>query len=283
MKTVLGYGRGLRGVRIALVGVCMAVGLTAYGQGADGNKPGGGAAAPGPREALSVNLGGGVSMEFVLIRPGSFQMGSESEKPVHKVTLAKPFYIGKYEVTQEQWQAVMGTNPSTTKGPKLPVTAVSWTDCRDFAAKLAEGGRGAVGVFRLPTEAEWEYACRAGSTTAFSFGDSESGLGEYAWFWFEGNSDAKTHEVGTKKPNAWGLYDTHGNVWEWCADWYGAYTGEAVMDPEGAASGSNRVSRGGSWPYDAGYCRSAFRYGLLPGYRIDDLGCRLVLAPPGQQ
>jgi formylglycine-generating enzyme required for sulfatase activity len=244
------------------------------------------AAVPGLKKTLTVSLGGGVNMEFVLVRPGSFQMGSETgagdEKPVHKVTIAKAFYIGKYEVTQEQWQAVMGANPSSAKGPKLPVTDVSWTDCRDFAAKMAEGGRGAAGVFRLPTEAEWEYACRAGTTTAFCFGDSEASLGEYAWF--TGNSGGKTHEVGTKKPNAWGLYDMHGNVREWCSDWYAnAYTAEAATDPEGPAQGSSRVDRGGGWGLGAGGCRSAGRYDYAPGYRSGDLGGRLVLAPPVQQ
>jgi len=236
-------------------------------------------------QTANVDLGGGVSMEFVLVGPGSFRMGSETgaadEIPVHTVALTTPFYLGRYEVTQEQWEAVAGTNPSLTTGARLPVTGVSWDDCQDIAAILTDSGRGAGGVFRLPTEAEWEYACRGGTTTAFSFGDAEADLDEYAWF--SGNSGGRAHEVGTRRPNPWGLYDMHGNVWEWCQDWYGAYPdgGEATA-PNGAAGGSIHVFRGGGWGDDPAHCRSAYR-GFAPGNRYTILGCRLVLVPPTQE
>ena len=142
------------------------------------------------------------------------------------MTITKPFYLGKYEVTQEQWEAVMGSNPSHFKGPKNPVEQVSWDDCQQFLVKLNAKSGGQGSKFVLPTEAQWEYACRAGSTGKFCFGDDEKQLGEYAWY--EANSGDKTHPVGEKKPNTFGLHDMHGNVWEWCQDWYGEYGAEAV-------------------------------------------------------
>ena len=187
--------------------------------------------------------------------------------------ITKPFYLGKYLVTQEQWEDVMGSNPATSRGRRSPVETVSWDDCQEFIRKLnarfphpgplPEGE----GVFRLPTEAQWEYACRAGSTTRYCFGDDESGLGEYAWY--DANSGGKTHPVGEKKPNAWGLYDMHGNVWEWCQDWYdgGYYAKSPTDDPTGPAAGSYRVIRGGSWFDPARGCRSADRDWCAPGYR----------------
>ena len=178
----------------------------------------------GPPKEIAVDLGHGVKLEMVLIPAGEFLMGSpdsdkdaqSDEKPQHRVRITKPFYLGKYLVTQEQWEAVTGTSPSYFKRPKNPVEQVSWEDCRGFVKKL--NGKVGGGTFPLPTEAQWEYACRAGSTTRYCFGDEESGLGEYAWY--EANSDSKTHPVGGMKRNAWGLYDMHGNVWEWCQDWY---------------------------------------------------------------
>ena len=207
-------------------------------------------------DALSLDLGGGVALECVLIRPGVFIMGDKSETPAHKVRLTKPFYMGKFAVTQEQWEKVMGANPSLFKGAKLPVERVSWDDCQSFLTKLKAKVPGT--DFSLPTEAQWEYACRAGTTTEYCFGDAEAALGDHAWY--DGNSESKTHEVGKKKPNAWGLFDMHGNVWEWCSDWYGAYTAAEAVDPSGPSSGSSRVLRGGSWFFYASFCRSAFRF-----------------------
>jgi formylglycine-generating enzyme required for sulfatase activity len=229
------------------------------------------AALPGPKKNVTVDLGGGVSMTFVLIRPGTFQMGDQQS--VHKVTITKPFYMGKYEVTQEQWERVMGSNPSTFKGAKNPVEQVSWDDCQNFVAKLKEKVPGQ--SFRLPTEAEWEYACRAGSTGDYCYGEGDGSLGEYAWY--SSNDGQKTHPVGEKKPSVWGLYDMHGNVWEWCADWYGGYDSGVVTDPVGPSTGSGRVLRGGSWLGSATGCRSALRYGLPPSGRRDRIGFRVVL------
>jgi len=232
------------------------------------------AAVPEKPTPFTPDLAGGVKMEFVLIRPGSFMMGSEKggesdEKPVHKVTIAKPFYLGKYEVTQEQWQAVMGSTPSHFKGPENPVESVSWDDCREFLKKINEKFP-AMG-FRLPTEAEWEYACRAGSATEYCYGDGETGFGDYAWY---GDSGGTTHPVGEKKSNAWGLYDMHGNVAEWCLDWYHDSYNGAPWD--GSAwelpAGSTRVVRGGHWYFTANGCRSASRFGLDPGLRGNGLG-----------
>jgi len=204
-----------------------------------------------------VDLGNDVKLGMVLIPAGSFTMGDDNEKPAHKVTITKPFYLGKYEVTQEQWEAVMGNNPSKFKGPKNPVEQVSWDDCQQFLVKLNTKASGQGGKFVLPTEAQWEYACRAGSTSKFCFGDEEKQLGEYAWY--NENSGGKTHPVGEKKPNNFGLYDMHGNVWEWCQDWYVKYDADAVDDPSGPAMGANRVHRGGCWCFVGGSCQSACR------------------------
>ena len=221
----------------------------------------------------SVDLDG-VTMEFILIQPGSFTMGSNqsNENPAHKVNLTKPYYLSKYEVTQEQWEKVMGGNPSQFKDTKNPVENVSWTDCQSFVAKLKEKVPGR--AFRLPTEAEWEYACRAGTTGDYCYGDGEGTLAEYAWY--NSNSNSTTHPVGEKKPNAWGLYDMHGNVWEWCADWYGDYPATAVGDPQGSSPGSDRVVRGGSWGSYAAYCRAASRNFDNPSGTSHGLGLRLA-------
>ena len=208
-------------------------------------------------------------MELVLVRPGSFVMGDErggsGERPAHKVTVTKPFFIGKYLVTQRQWEAVMGNNPSWFQGAAKPVENITWDDCQVFLAKLGEKCGGGTEAFSLPTEAQWEYACRAGSTTKYSFGDDGSGLGEYAWF--SGNSRNETHPVGEKKPNAWGLYDMHGNVWQWCADGYDAeyYKASPASNPAGPAGKDYAVIRGGGWESDAPYCRSAYRCGHAVG------------------
>jgi formylglycine-generating enzyme required for sulfatase activity len=222
-----------------------------------------------------------IGMELVLIRAGEFQMGApdgdKDEQPVHTVRISKPFYLGKYEVTQAQWQAVMVNNPSRFTGdPARPVENVSWDDVQEFIRQLNTKVSGV--TYRLPTEAEWEYTARAGTTTAYSFGNDKGQLGQYAWCGDTGGS--QTHPVGKLKPNAWGLYDMYGNVWEWVQDWYGPYTADAAVDPAGPSSGSGRVIRGGGWDGDAGFCRSANRDRYAPGRRYDYLGFRLLRLVP---
>ena len=216
-----------------------------------------------------------IGIEFKLLPGGVFTMGEGNETP-HQVTLTNVFELGVYEVTQEQYEAVMGENPSRFKGAQNPVEKVSWDDavefCRQLSALPAEKASGY--VYRLPTEAEWEYACRAGTTTVYSFGDSDSELGDYAWY--DKNSGKTTHPVGGRKPNAWGLYDMHGNVWEWCQDRYGDLPSGSVTDPLGASSGSDRVYRGGSWSNFSGICRSAFRIRFTPVNRNLTSGFRVL-------
>jgi formylglycine-generating enzyme required for sulfatase activity len=248
----------------------------------------------------AVELGDGVKLELVLIPAGEFLMGSPDldknaqniEKPQHQVRITKPFYLGAYPVTQEQWKAVMGNNPSRLKGPKNPVEQVSWDDCQEFLKRLNERFRRShpspllVGEreFRLPTEAQWEYACRAGSTTRYCFGNAEKQLGKYAWY--GKNSGDKTHPVGEKKPNAWGLYDMHGNVSEWCADWFGGdYTHSRTDDPtgptmavdeQGITKGVPRMIRGGNYRSLPKFCRSASRISNVPDFSYYDLGFRVA-------
>ncbi len=218
-------------------------------------------------------------MIFVEIPGGSFMMGShpdekgreDDEGPQHKVTL-KSFYMMTTEVTQRMWKEVMGNNPSHWKGNDLPVESVSWNDCQEFIKKLNDMFPGH--YYRLPTEAEWEYACRAGTKTSFYSGDSYSNLDEVGWHKY--NSGSKTHPVGRKAANTWDLFDMHGNVWEWCQDWYGDYPSGSVTDPRGPSSGSDRVCRGGRWGDGAGYCRSANRSIVGPSYRYSYLGFRLA-------
>ncbi|MDB4639398.1 formylglycine-generating enzyme family protein [bacterium] len=221
-----------------------------------------------------------IGMKFKLIPAGTFTMGDGDE--THEVTLTKPFKMGVHEVTQAQYQQVMGVNPSKFKGADNPVEMVSWGDAVEFCRRLSElpAEKAAGNVYRLPTEAGWEYACRAGTTTKYSFGDDASKLGDCGWF--SENSGTKTHPVGGKKPNAWGLYDMYGNVWEWCHDYYGKLPSGAVTDPAGATSGSVRVIRGGSGNYAAGYCRSASRSGRLPSFRNSRYGFRVSLSPSGK-
>ena len=229
-----------------------------------------------PGKVDVVDFGKDVKLEMVLIPAGKFKMGSpESEKDrdkdetQHEVTLTKPFCMGKYEVTQEQWTAVMGNNPSSTKGAKLPVTDVSWEDCQEFIKKLnakTDGG------YRLPTEAEWEYACRAGTSTAYSFGDVITPKDAN---YRDVSKIGKLIEVGSYKPNAFGLYDMHGNVWEWCEDWHGEYP-FAVTDPKGPGTGESRVLRGGSFYFNVSSARSSYRYYNSPAYRDFINGFRLA-------
>jgi len=221
-----------------------------------------------------------IGMEFKLIPAGTLTMGEGAL--AHEVTLAEPFKLGVHEVTQAQYEQVMGSNPSGFKGADNPVEQMTWDQALEFCRKLSAlpAEKAAGNVYRLPTEAQWEYACRAGTTTKFSFGDEESDLGDYAWY--DDNSDDKTHPVGSKLPNAWGLYDMHGNVWEWCQDWYGDDPSGAVTDPTGPADGSYRVNRGGGWRDGAEYCRSADRGGSGPSSRLNNVGFRVSLSPSGQ-
>jgi formylglycine-generating enzyme required for sulfatase activity len=218
-----------------------------------------------------------IGMVFMLIPAGEFSMGSEEgdndEKPAHGVLISRPFYVGKYEVTQGQWQKLMVGNPSHFAGdPNLPVEQVSWQDAQLFIKKLNQKEGGA--LYRLPTEAEWEYAARAGSTTAYVFGDDPAHLGDYGWY--GDNAGGRTHPVGRLKPNTWRLYDLQGNVWEWVQDWYGHYQVEAAVDPQGAPSGNYHVYRGGGWGTFAGNCRVSDRNFDRPDARLAGLGFRLV-------
>ena len=200
----------------------------------------------------------------------------DSEKPVHTVRISAPFYLGKYEVTQAQWEAVMGTNPSHFQGnPNRPVEMVSWEDVQEFITRLnqQEGWE----VCRLPTEAQWEYAARAGTTTERYENDAD------VIAWYVGNSGNETHPVGLKRPNAWGLYDMLGSVWEWCHDGKRTYTAEAMVDPMGpTGAGADRVLRGGSWGDLAQVVRAADRYWLDPGYRNGLLGFRCASSGPSK-
>ncbi|MCK5660466.1 MAG: formylglycine-generating enzyme family protein [Methanosarcinales archaeon] len=227
-----------------------------------------------------------IGMEFVLIPAGEFEMGSPSneagrnddEGPVHNVKIDS-FYMGKYEVTQKQWSDFMGYNPSYFKGDDLPVEKFSWNNAQEFINKLNE--KEGIDKYRLPSEAEWEYAARAGTTTRYSFGDDESKLGDYAWY--DDNSGSQTHPVGQKKPNPWGLYDMHGNVWEWVQDLPHHYTsaptdGSAWDESNGGTT--HRVYRGGGWNYGAQHCRSADRDHLSTDFHISSLiGFRVLMEP----
>ncbi len=232
-------------------------------------------------EPMTVDLGGGEKLELVWIEPGSFMMGSPAseanrnkDEVQHLVTLSKGFWMGKYEVTQGQWERVMGNNPSEFKGSRNPVECVSWDDCQAFIQKLNEvyGSTVQGSRFRLPTEAEWEYACRAGTTGAYAGSLDELGWCGQSW-------ERGLHSVGQKKPNAWGLYDMHGNVWEWCQDWHGDYPTGNVTDPTGPGSGDARVVRGGGRSFHAFNARCAFRCRLPPALRRLVYGVRVVVSP----
>ncbi len=260
-----------------------------------------------PGTVRTCDLGGGVSMDFVWCPPGSFLMGStsaeqdaaikslpadikpetrkstiaaiENEGPKHKVTFKKGFWMAKTEVTQAQWKQVMGANPSrfNDSGPNAPVETVSWDDCQIFMHKMDRLISGQIkGKASLPTEAQWEYACRAGSITAYYFGDDPAKLGDYAWF--AANSSMKTHAVAGKLPNAWGLYDMHGNVWEWCRDFFEKYPLKDVTDPRSSLIGQGRVGRGGGWDDFALDLRASYRsFGRPPSFKASPLGVRPVI------
>jgi formylglycine-generating enzyme required for sulfatase activity len=237
-----------------------------------------------PKKDPPKNFTNSIGMKFVWIPAGNFRMGSPKEKKEmgkdesqHKVTLTKGFYMGVYTVTQDEWQAVMGKNPSFFKGEKnLPVEKVSGDDCQEFIKKLREKDKK---LYRLPTEAEWEFACRAGTTTPFHFGktistDQANYNGDFTYGnGKKGVKREKSTPVGSFPANAWGLHDMHGNVSQWCQDWYGDYPQKDVIDPQGPEKGQSRVLRGGSWVIYPAICRSAHRSGHEPGFR--SVGCGL--------
>jgi formylglycine-generating enzyme required for sulfatase activity len=243
------------------------------------------------------NFTNSLGMEFVAIPAGSFMMGAndqdayDTEKPPHKVTISKAFHMGKYEVTQAEWEKVMESNPYSldrsnpfyglpgmaeriTK-PNHPAT-VSWQDAQEFIRRL--NAKEGYTRYRLPTEAEWEYAARAGTTSAYSFGEDRKDLGRYAWHG-EDFATGGTHPVGKKLPNPWGLFDVHGNAWEWVQDWYSDhyYAQSPSVDPKGSATGTQRVVRGGSWHQTSTSWRSSFRKGYVQDYRGISIGLRLVM------
>ena len=250
----------------------------------------------------TVALGAGSCIEMNWVNPGIFTMGSPEDElgrwdneTQHQVTLTKGFWLGKYEVTQAQWYVVMGTDPSYFKGSQRPVEQVSYNDALSFCRRLtekerAEGRLSAGYAYTLPTEAQWEYACRAGTTTALNSGRDLTtaeglcaNLNEVGWYGNVngggGNANGVTHIIGQKKANAWGFYDMHGNVHEWCLDWYGDYPTSAVTDPAGLETGSYRVLRSGSWDYYPGICRSAHRGIGTPEQFGANIGFRLALVP----
>jgi formylglycine-generating enzyme required for sulfatase activity len=212
--------------------------------------------------------------QFVLIPPGTFMEGEEGSASSHRITISSPFYMQTTEVTQGQWKKIMGSNPSRFMecGDGCPVENVSWFMAQAFIRKLNQAEK--TNKYRLPTEAEWEYSCRAGMKTKYSFGDGVDGLPDYAWY--NKNSAGRMHPVARKKPNAWGLYDMHGNAWEWCTDWQDDYPAGAATDPKGPVSGQHRVMRGGSWANNSTTLTCAFRGQEYPVIRISDIGFRLV-------
>jgi formylglycine-generating enzyme required for sulfatase activity len=275
---------------IAVIAACLAAGGIWYHMaGRSGHWP-----------ETVLDLGNNVKMRLVLIPAGKFMMGSpateagrnSNEGPQNEVTLSKPFYMGVFEVTQEQYEQVMGVNPSYFKGAKNPVEQVYWDEAVEFCKKLsARTGK----KVRLPTEAQWEYACRAGTTTAFHTGDVlkpgqanaliPSNPGVWDRIMSSGQKTIQTTPAGSFSPNGFGLYDMHGNVWEWCADWYGEdyYGNSPKTDPRGPEAGSGRVLRGGSWDFYPQNCRSAIRGWHSPDFRNVSIGFRVAVdLPTGQ-
>ena len=256
-----------------------------------------------PTKNMTIPLAEGVNLDMIWINPGTFMMGSPkdelrrwADETQHEVTLTQGYWMGRYEVTQSQYEAIMGENPSRFKGADLPVERVNWFDAKEFCAKLTKieraSGRLPEGYeYTLPTEAQWEYACRAGTTTALNSGKNLSDehecpeMDEVGWYWCNGGEEnydnglTCTHPVGQKQPNVWGLYDMHGNVWEWCLDWGGDYPTSAVTDPTGPDTGKYRVQRGGSWDVYARSCRSARRVIINPDDGSYTCGFRVALAP----
>ena len=288
---------GNRSSSLVLAGLTVVVALAATGQAM--------AQAPAVKKFAGTKAGqewgsNGLKMKFCWCPPGKFMMGSPQDEKKNagdehqvKVTLTRGFWLGKYEATQAQWKAMIGTQPWAGKrhvkeGDDYPVTYVSWGDAVKFCAELTKkdllSGKLPVNwEYRLPTDAQWEYACRAGSKTRFSFGDDDSQLGGYAWF--DKNArivgEKYAHRVGGKRANVWGLHDMHGNVYEWCRDWYELEV-PGGTDPEVTKMGSRRVHRGGSWYYFSWFCRSAARYRSRPGDRSSLLGFRVAAVQSSQ-
>jgi formylglycine-generating enzyme required for sulfatase activity len=244
-------------------------------------------------EEITVELPGGATLEMVWIEPGTFMMGSPSsevgrfdaEGPQHKVTISQGFYLGKYELTQRQWESVMGTTPWSgleyvQANATHPAVYISRNNIQEFFGR--QNAAAGEEIYRLPTEAELEYACRAGTDTRWSFGDGESQLGDYAWYhdntWDAGLKYAQS--VGTKLPNPWGLYDMHGNVWEWCQDWHGNYSSGVQTDPTGPSSGDYRIARNGCFDSGARRARSAYRWSAYSHRRNYKIGVRLLRMGP---
>lgn len=224
-----------------------------------------------------------LKIKFCWCPAGEFEMGSPETAPYHqlnetqhKVTLSRGFWMQQTELTQEQYKQLMGTSPAYYKGEQNPVDSVTWIEATEYGRRLSElpPEKKAGNLFRLPTEAEWEYACRAGTTTVFPESDDDAGLEDFAWF--HKNSARTTHPVGEKKPNAWGVFDMHGNVSEWCQDFYGDYARDAVIDPTGPSSGDKRTLRGGGWFQVSMWARSSHRDAFIPSARYIGLGFRLV-------
>ena len=220
-----------------------------------------------------------IGMKMQLIPPGNFTMRERSNiaPGAHQVTLTKPYLLGTFEVTQDQYQRLMGTNPSRLPGQNFPVDQVTWNDAVEFCERLSAlpVERAAGHVYHLPTEAQWEYACCGGATTKYSFGDDDEVLTSYAWY--RDNSKKQSHAVGLRQPNYWGLSDMHGNVWEWCQDWHGIYTSRALTDPSGPAKGSDRICRGGSWGSYPQFCETRLRLWCFPAYRSPFVGFRVAV------
>lgn len=249
----------------ALALTACAAGAAVSTQGAAGHKTG---------DVKTITLPGGATMEMIWCEPGVFAMGSPPDEPgrfedetQHTVTISRGFWLGKYEVTQRQWESVMHSNLARFKGPDHPIENISWHDCMTFVRRVKSETKLAV---RLPTEAEWEYACRAGSESPVA---GNGKLPDMAWY--DGNSECQTHEVGTHAPNAWGFFDMHGNVLEWCADWFSVPSGNTV-DPKGPPSGSFKMLRGGCWFFYERDCRSAYRLRRDPTLRNCIFGFRLA-------
>ncbi|MBF0225985.1 MAG: formylglycine-generating enzyme family protein [Desulfobacterales bacterium] len=215
-------------------------------------------------------------LPMIFIPNGEFIMGNndgnDDEFPAHPVHIMRSFYMSAWPITQEQWEIIMGQNPSRFVGEKHPVENISWEEANLFIDKLNK--MLTVDGFRLPTEAEWEYSCRAGSKASYCFGNDINLLKDYAWYYDNSNGHPQT--VGQLKPNAWGVHDMHGNVWEWCDDWYGEYPSDLMIDPNGPLTGTNKVSRGGSWLNYARSCQAGYRSYYSPQNRGNGIGFRIV-------